>query len=80
MNLKKIIVEELIKESDGVKITWDRAVSVFPYLTLKKKGGGIALIGSNDNELVTFNGTTDYIESQLTMFLSGMIAGYHERR
>ena len=80
--LKQLIREEmekLIKESDGVKVVWDRTLDIFPYLTLKEKKDGIVLIGSGDNELVTFNGTTNYIESQLTMFLSGMIAGYHEK-
>lgn len=62
---------------DNIKIIWDDAKEKFPQLEMSKSGNGISL-SSNGREIVTFNGNYNYIETQLVVFLSGMIAGYKQ--
>lgn len=80
MELKNIIKEELLKEADGVKIVWDETKKLFPYLNVEKRGdNGIAVIGRGGIELITITGNINYVESNLVVFLQGMVAGYKER-
>ena len=80
MELKNIIKEELLIEADGVKIVWDETKKLFPYLNVEKRGNnGIAVIGRGGIELITITGNINYVESNLVVFLQGMVAGYKER-
>jgi len=70
----------LLKEEDGVKTVWNNAKKIFPNLLIEKKGNnGIVIIGNGGVELVTMTGNASYLESQLTIFLSGMIHGYNQK-
>ena len=58
---------------------YDEAKRLFPDLDIKKTPHHDLLLTSKGRELITLNGNNSYLENQLIMFLTGMIAGYHEK-
>lgn len=77
--LKKLVGRREKINKSGVRKAYDEAKRLFPDLDIKKTPHHDLLLTSKGRELITLNGNNSYLENQLIMFLTGMIAGYYEK-